>query len=306
MALCNCDVTFSNTGVNGCKSIIGATKKDVFVLKYDSTGAKNKIASTDFVNGILPDTYVQSMLNNPDKSKRWYPTPNVYEEPTQSQNDSIIQSFASGTSYKVADGAIIFSGILPKQEFSFIGQLKPAECVELAKYTIDDEGNLIGKDLGDGHLYPSEVNSATFDVKPIFGTDTTIPQVSIAYEYKKSEKAYDLAMISASNIETDMLTINGLVDLTGVASGVQSTSLIRFRLSSKSSKYGGTPYKGALLTSFVFKEGVTVINPTSLTELENGIYEVDGTFTAAGNVTISQASGQMKGYELTAFNIAIP
>lgn len=290
-----------NTGVNACKSIPSVTKKDIFVLKYDSNGDLNKIASTDFVDGVLPDTFVKAQLNNADRSKRWYPTPKLYEEPTTAQAESIKQTFGSGTTIKIKNGITTFSGVIPLIEYNLIGQLEQAGCVELAKFTIDSDRNLIGKKIDDsGDLYPNGINADTLDVLPIYATETTVSQISISYEYLQSENVANLRMIPADKIETNMLAINGLIDAYGKVEGTPSTSQFDFKIWSESGKLGGNGIKGAILTSFVFSQA-----PTSLTYVGDGVYSALGTFTT-GVVNVSQAVSQLQGYELEPFTITIP
>ena len=62
MKSCNCKSGASNTGVPFCVDVYNRTKQIIFQSIFDSTGVRNSIKDSDFVNGVLPKTYIDSMI----------------------------------------------------------------------------------------------------------------------------------------------------------------------------------------------------------------------------------------------------
>ena len=71
IAFCSCTENKKNTGQPSCVPQKGSIAFQIFVQYFDSTGAINSIQTTD----TFDQTFLDGKINNPNKSKRWYPLP---------------------------------------------------------------------------------------------------------------------------------------------------------------------------------------------------------------------------------------
>ena len=70
MAGCGCSI--ANLGYGSCGEVFDVTRKLIFVRTYDNDGVRNKISTSDLVDGVLPEAFITAkLIATPDK--RWYP-----------------------------------------------------------------------------------------------------------------------------------------------------------------------------------------------------------------------------------------
>ena len=120
---CVCGTGGKNTGQPSCVPTIDRTSKLILVKTFANDGTRNSILKTDFVAGVIPDTYIESKINQADTSKRWYVTPKINAvadtraEPVTFDVDGIPQIIDQGVrtfigSYYGKSGSPTFAGVL--------------------------------------------------------------------------------------------------------------------------------------------------------------------------------------------------
>ena len=156
---CSCDVLLGNAGSPGCVAVHGVARKLIRVPLVANDGTENKIDLT----ATLDQTFWDGLINNADASKRYYPTP-VFKTVTQERAESITEDFDDGSTAFVRDGVKSWDGFITKGASpQLVGVLKDDRCTSFGVLIVDDCGNLIGRDIGDGFLYPIPVDNGSWN-----------------------------------------------------------------------------------------------------------------------------------------------
>lgn len=219
---CSCDVSFSNTGRANCLPVFQIARKIIVVPIYDSLGVKNKVVTT----GVLTHTAVAALINQADRSKRWYPLPKV-KNAKFPKADPTYQEFEDGSKKFVKTGVrtaemMFVDSVTP----AFVGVLNGGKCTELGVYIVDNKGNLLGYTYGEtGSLYPIPLNKSTMDAIYQFATDTEVSTSMLKFEFDVDlEDAY-LRMIAANSITgVNLLNVNGLIEVYSTNTAISQTS----------------------------------------------------------------------------------
>jgi len=278
MATCSCDVLLGNAGSPGCVPIHGVGRKLIRVPLIADDGTENKILLTD----TLDAAYWAALVNNVDASKRFYPTP-VFKTFAQERADNITEDFDDGSSSFIRDGVKTVTAFITKAASpQLVGVLEDDRCTNFGVYTVDDAGNLIGRDIGDGYLYPVPVDNGSWAPTWVEPTDTTVAKVNLVFNFSTLFKDSNLGFIGAATFtDISLLNLGGLLDVvfTEVSS---STTEIQF---TAANIYGASnaklPITGLLVGDIVLnntEDGViTSVSLDSLTETADGSYTVDFT-----------------------------
>jgi hypothetical protein len=219
---CSCDISFSNTGRANCIPVFQIARKIVVVPIYDSTGAKNKVSTAS----VLTHTTINGLINQADRSKRWYPLPKV-KNAKFPKADPTYQEFEDGSKKFVKTGVrtgemLFVDSVTP----SFVGVLNGGKCTELGVYIVDNKGNLLGYTYGEsGSLYPIPLNKSTMDAIYEFANDTAVATSMLKFEFDVDLEDSYLRMIKADSITgLNMLNVNGLIDVYSTNTAISQTS----------------------------------------------------------------------------------
>ena len=278
MAQCSCDVLLGNAGTPGCVPSHGVGRKLIRVPLLANDGTENKID----LSVTLNSAFWSAAVNNADTSKRFYPTP-VFKTFTQERAENTSESFEDGSTAFIRDGIKTVTAFITKSASpQLVGVLEDDRCTNFGVYIVDDCGNLIGRDIRDGFLYPIPVDNGSWSPTWVEPTDTTISKVNLSFNFSTLFKDSNLGVIAASSFSgIQLLSLGGLLDvvLTEVSS---STTEIQF---TADNIYGYSnskiPITGLLVGNIVLNntEGgvITSVTLTSLTETADGEYTVDFT-----------------------------
>ena len=209
MANCSCDVLLGNAGAPSCVASHGVARKLIRVPLIADDGTENKID----LSVALDQAAITALINQADASKRWYPTPN-FKTVTQEREDSITESFDDGSADFVRDGVKTFTGFITKPASpQLVGVLKDDRCTTFGVYIVDDAGNLIGRDISDGYLYPIPVDNGSWNPTYIEPTDTTVAKVNLVFNFSTLFQDENIGFIAADAIGATLLNENGLLDV---------------------------------------------------------------------------------------------
>jgi len=220
MGNCSCDILLGNAGVPGCVASHGVARKLIRTPLIATDGTQNKID----LSVALDQAAITALINQADASKRWYPTPN-FKTVTQEREDSITESFDDGSQAFVRDGVKTFNGFITKPASpQLVGVLKDDRCTNFGVYIVDDAGNLIGRDLGDGYLYPIPVDNGSYNPTYIEPTDTTVAKVNLTFNFSTLFQDENIGFIAADAIGASLLSENGLLDVVFSNASASSTT----------------------------------------------------------------------------------
>jgi len=190
-------------------------KKHIFVSLYDNDGNRNGIQLTDFdTSGMLPDSFVAGKLHEVDGSKKWYPTPNVYENVESTRTDTTTEEFQSGLTVRIQNGVQTFKGELIQVDPSLASRILSNGCSDFGVYEIDKDGSIRGELSSDGlELLPIKINKGSldsYDVPEVEGT--SVQRVMVTFQFDGTVSEINLKKIENSQIESNMLQIASMID----------------------------------------------------------------------------------------------
>lgn len=267
---CDCDTPLGNTGVLSCVTLPKATSMLIFVPLTDGDGNPNEI---NLLTDVLDQAYFDSRINDPDPLKRWYPAAG-FKVVSDERADPVTEAIDNETII-VEEGQRLFSGSILKQGVIFAGKLQQNGCAEFGAFYVDGSGNLTGDGATPDRLRPVPINENTWDVRAIFNTKSTTAKVQISYEYGTLVKDKDLRTITNDQIDINILTLRGLVDVNTTVSAISLTSHTVTATHDYWAKKGPAPFEGLLAGDFKVVELSPTpgnIPITNLAEPSPGVY----------------------------------
>jgi len=223
--LCSCTSKYANTGQpSRAGALIKASRKLIMVPKYTDAGVLNKISLPATLNA----TFFNGLINNVDRSVRWYPLPkHVNAEVTKEA--SVFETFADGSKQFIHEGVSSFKCVYPSVQPSFLSILKSGRCNDMAVYIVDKSGALVGLSNGEENvLYPFALNKNTTDAIYKYATDTTGSNVEYMFEFDTDQEDAQIVKIDAG----DMVSVNllngfeGLIDAKNTYVSTGQTSMV--------------------------------------------------------------------------------
>jgi hypothetical protein len=300
MRVCDCNVSFANTGVGTCKNLMAAARKFIFVPTYDSTGARNKIAAGDTLNAA----YFTALVNQADATKRWYPT-SLVENVEDLRAEAIFETLASGEKIFIQDGPRTVKTFIKKESNTLIGKLLAFQCKDFSAYEVDKNRSLIGSYDGTD-LYPIQIENETLSVMLIKATDTTAQKIALSFEFSSEERDEDLRIITETEAGTNLLNLSGLLDVNCATSSPSVTGFVAVL----TTDYG--TFKSPISVVGWVKADFTLYNTTqsspititSVTENPDGTYTF--VFPTQAQYDVLTLTASKSGYEFPSTTVTIP
>lgn len=223
-ATCDCTSVYENSGFPDCLgAVIGSVKKLIMVPKFDSTGALNKVS----LPATLNSAYFLALINNADRTKRWYPLPKFVNVATP-KAESVYETFEDGSKKFVHEGVRTLTAVLPAFNPGYLSILKSGRCADMAVYIVDKNGALVGLTNGEENvLYPFALNPNTIDAIYQWATDTTGSNINFSMEFDPDMKDEEINKIDASALATgvNLLNLTGLFDVFVTYANTSATTM---------------------------------------------------------------------------------
>jgi hypothetical protein len=286
MAGCNCNAGLGNTGRPGCVPIQSVTSKLIMVPLTANDGTLNGID----LSAPLPTW--NSLINEPDASKRWFPLP-AFENVELPKAESQFEEANSGRMAFLREGKRSFTGEMWGEDSTptLLGKMKAGRCVNFGVYVVDVTGNLIGSKVG-GYLYPIPVDNQSWNPTFMFATDSTVQKIMLTFDFDRLFDDSTMYMITSTEAGVDFNTLAGLIDVNlVVASQVATTSVTL-----EASFDYGTALNPILLQGvtgltdwsiYDVTNQVTFGNPTGVSESPQGTYTLLKAFVSGDDYTVS-------------------
>jgi hypothetical protein len=294
-------MSYANTGVPDCKTLMAVAKRTIFVPTYDSTGVRNKIAAGD----TLDAAYFTALINQADKTKRWYPLPEIVNV-EDARAEPIMETLADGKKILVSDGPRAFKALMIKQPTQLKAKLDQWRCLGVSAYFVDKEGNLIGSTDGTD-FYPIIIDNDTLFANLIKTTDTTTQKIELSFEFGSTEDDGDLRIITETEAGTNLLLLEGLLDVNMSAAASISTTTFKTTLTFDYGTFK-TPDKltGMIATDFALYNvtDAATVSIGSCVESPDGTYTF--TYTAQTSADVLRLTPSVNGFEFTPLLITIP
>lgn len=222
--LCSCTSQYKNSGMPNCVGdLIKAARKIILVPRYANDGTANKIT----VPATLNQAYFNALINNVDRSLRWYPLPK-FVNVEMAKGESTYEEFSDKTKKLVAEGVRTFKGLLPAIQPQYLSVLKSGNCTDMAAYIIDKSGKLVGYSNGEENvLYPFPLNANTMNAVFMWATDTTGSNIELSFEFDVDMRDEYIAQISGSDLTSvNLLNLEGLYNAKKSQTSTGQTSMV--------------------------------------------------------------------------------
>ncbi len=287
---------FGNTGYyQNCDSNFKVMRGLIVVPTYDNDGVKNKIPA----GTLLDAEYLTARLNDTDKSKRWYPIPQL-EAATGERADPTLFTNPSGAIEFVKDGVKNLTFELRRRGAEFKGQIEACECNELSFFAIDIDGRIRGLievvDGEDPDFFPIPIQPGSFYSKLVDATEDNPEHLIVNFQIEITVKDSLLRIYPSTLTTADLLGARGLFD---VYSNITDISTTGFTADLRTIYTNGDKFKpeGLLAADFVLYN-VTDSAPvviTSATETSAGVY--DFVFAAQAPAEVLRLTPTKSGFD---------
>ena len=168
--------------------------------------------SIDTTSVTMDQTTIDDYINETDKTKRMYPIIGLKNvESVKAENN--LETFNDGDIQIISEGVRNFKAVLPSTSRQYLGQLKNLTCSQVGVYMIDSCGNFLGRKVGD-LLKPKKVALNTWSAILMWATDSTGQNTDLTFNFAKTERDENDAMIIADSITADLSSLSGLIDVT--------------------------------------------------------------------------------------------
>lgn len=286
MAGCNCNAGLGNTGRPGCVPIQSVTSKLIMVPLTANDGTLNGID----LSAPLPTW--NSLVNEPDASKRWFPLP-AFENVELPKAESQFEEANSGRMAFLREGKRSFSGELWGEDSTptLLGKMKAGRCVNFGVYVVDVTGNLIGSKVN-GYLYPIPVDNQSWNPTFMFATDSTVQKIMLTFDFDRLFDDSTMYMITATEANLDFNTLTGLIDVNlAVASQVTTVSVTLDATFDYGTALNPILLQGVTSTSdweiFDVTNQLSLGSPTGVSESPAGTYTLLKAFVSGDDYTVS-------------------
>ena len=286
MAGCNCNAGLGNTGRPGCVPIQSVTSKLIMVPLNANDGTLNGID----LSAPLPTW--NSLVNEPDASKRWFPLP-AFENVELPKAESQFEEANSGRMAFLREGKRSFSGELWGEDSTptLLGKMKAGRCVNFGVYVVDVTGNLIGSKVN-GYLYPIPVDNQSWNPTFMFATDSTVQKIMLTFDFDRLFDDSTMYMITATEANLDFNTLTGLIDVNlVVASQVTTVSVTLDATFDYGTALNPILLQGVTSTSdweiFDVTNQISLGSPTGVSESPAGTYTLLKSLSVGDTYTVS-------------------
>ena len=187
-----CSSAYVNSGIDRCAVSPQIIRHIVFVPLYDSAGNKNELDLSTLDENTIPD-----LLNESDRTKRWYPLREVDNFESEREDPST-EDLESGVPLFLREGNRPFT-VVKKQgavPFQFVEFINSKRCGEWGVIFVDVDGRLIGNNQKDGFLRPMPIQSNQAYATYIFPNDSTYRGININFMARVGEKDEWLGIVS--------------------------------------------------------------------------------------------------------------
>jgi hypothetical protein len=240
----------------------------------------------NYIDLTAPLPAWNSLINEADASKRWFPTP-IFENVELPKADSQFEEANSGRMVFLRQGKRSFSGELWAEDSSptLLSKLQNNRCVDFGVYIVDVNGNLIGSKVNDG-LYPIPVDNPSFDPKYMFATDSTTSKIMVAFDFDRLFDEGTMYMITPTEANVNFNDLNGLIDVNILNEVIASGSITFDAKFDYGTALNPIIYQGATAgTDWKLFNNTTslFVSPLTITESPIGTYVITYAAQTAGD-----------------------
>ena len=297
---CGCGGTGANANTGKLSGALTFKDTRALLLMYRvaDDGTENKIAESDFVNGVLPQTFVDGKLNASDPSKRWYLVKRI-DEWSNDIADPNTEQLGDGNSRITSLGNRVINAMLYNPQESYTKNLDKLSCRSLAYYAVDSCGTLGGEWIeGSTDFSPIPIADETFYARAIYANQAQKGKVMIQFENDRSFSDTDFDIIPDGVIGSgNDYIIKSAISLTNMNVAISTITTTGFRatLTAEAGNFNKSiKGSGWVASDFALynntNDAVVVITSATETATGTGVYDfVIPVQTSVDSLTLSGA-----------------
>jgi hypothetical protein len=303
LVACGCDDPLNNSGVPDCTTLEGVAIKFIAVPRLAADGTKNRILLTDTLN----QAYFDAKFNESDPTKRWYPLPNM-KNVEDTRAEVIKETFNDSSSVIIQEGARSVVASVVARSTTFLSKIEQWSCQDFDIYTIDKQGNIIGKVSADGlALEAIQVDKNTWYPHLIKTTDTGQQKIMLNFEWSSIEKDSNIRQISFGDLGgADLSVAMGLLDVNVDITTIGVTNFTSTQTLDYGSLISPIQVEGWVIGDYTLLDtGGSPITITTVVETpaNSGVYIFTYPTQPSGLVTLSASK---TGFDFPTTEITIP
>lgn len=293
-----------NFGQPDCVGILERAEKLAFVKMTAEDGTANAILSTDTID----NTFVTDLINQTDKSKRWFPTPVTNKVNVERAEDNKFD--LDGFQISVSEGVKTYSFVVVDGAHPLIAEAFKSFAKSTSGFWVwSVTGQIGGNNREEGKLLPFRIKKGTMSAiyqEPNKENETPA-MVMVSFAISELENDKNIAFINpgtgANDVQVDITSYNGLINVTmGEATDITTAGFTSVMTYDYGSAFVGVPFKGGLVDDFTAAE----ISPSpapeplaSVTETSDGVYDFVYT-TPVASADLIRITGSKNGWDFVA------
>jgi hypothetical protein len=272
---CGCgDGTNGNTGyVNKEGVLFKKTLAGYLMFTEDEDGNLNCINQSDFVDGVLPASFIEGKLKETDPSKRWYPITQL-EQVTSVRGDRALSTAETGVNQRTTAIAVRpFSAMVEYGGAVFMRNLNRFTCDQLSIFKVDVCGTLSGEVKSDDKtkLLPWKIAYGNWYPNMIWAEGDEKGMGNIQFEFDSSIDDLNEELVPKEYLALDLTSQQGLRNVTQSITNITNTTFT----ADLALEYGAfgqkCPQTGLVLADFVLYDvtagapvAISSVTPTSI------------------------------------------
>lgn len=290
MANCvTCSGHIKNTGISSGDKPFGRITGMLLVPLVAGDGTANYLDAS--LTGSALDAELLGKINNPDKTKRFYPLLNL-KNVEKTQEDATFEEDNAGERSKLMDGRETMQYEFWGYSRVYYDQVR-YYCVDFGVILIDDCGNLLGEyDEVNERLYPREVNRKSYDARYVNWSPEATSKIIMQFDYDLTTSEADQLMLPFGAFDAvNANRLKGMIDLnikvvTNTAGSVTVQADTIFGAIGQK-----VPWLGGSVSNITIENTTTPgsITPTSVTGDGSGGYVISYTGPTANDVLFVSA-----------------
>lgn len=277
---CVCGGGLGDLGVPSCVKTFGLSVRDIFMNTFAKDGTRNSIKFSDLDSeGVLPAAFLLGKFNDPDPTKRWYITPDQYEEQTPARTEKQQQTSGTGTIKNLRNGVKTFAAELWDVPDSWAASINKGSCNEMSVFKVDEPGSMAGEVSSDGsEFFPLRIQKKTLNAEPFDAVPGKDGYTAVTYQLSRSVQEGNLLTLASSQFGESLLDAKSLIGMV-LSQGVTANTATELYVDAKSVPNGtyGKPFYlvGYTLPTdwSITDSSMANVVPVSVEELEDGKYK---------------------------------
>ena len=235
---CVCGAGVGNLGIPSCVKNASLLNRDIFVNAFAADGTRNSIKDSDLTDGKLTAAKLLEFFNHPDPTKRWYPTPDKYEEVANARTDRQTQESSTGTVKILRNGVKTRQAELWDVPESWSANINKASCVQMATFAVGEGGELSGEVSADGsEFFPLLIEKGTLNAEPFDANPDKDAYTVVTYQLSRNINEGAYITLSADDIEADLLSARALIEVS-IDQGPTANTATLIYVTAKNCSYG--------------------------------------------------------------------